>query len=197
MKPGAPYDEVALLRLISEGDAIAFRQLFERHKGKVYYIAREMLHSDEAAQDAVQEIFLKIWLHNQRLAGINNFTAYLNTITRNHIYNVLRKEAGQEKLLRHLLQQEVITGEGEALNTLALHEMQRILHDAIGILSPQQRKVFEMSRLEGLKQDEIAASLGLSKETVKKYLADALRKLKSQLGPHSLSLVLILLLQLG
>lgn len=191
------YNEAALLKLVSDGDLAAFRDLFDRHRNKVYYVAREILQSSVAAEDAVQEIFLKIWLNNKKLASVNNFTAYLNTVTRNHIYNMLRKQAGENKLLRELIEYEIKPGNSDTLDTVALHELQQLLHQAAATLSPQQRKVFEMSRLEGLKQEEIAKQLQLSKETVKKYLADALQKIKKYLGHQGKGMLLILLVISG
>ncbi len=190
------YEESDLLLRVSDGDVIAFRQLFDHHRNKVFFIARQMLHSDTLAEDAVQEIFLKIWLHNSKLASVNNFTAYLNTITRNHIYNVMRRQAVEDKLLRSLVDQHLEEGNPDTMNTVALHELQKLLREAIATLSPQQKKVFEMSRLEGMKQDEIAGEMKLSRETVKKYLADALEKLRRYLGPHGKGLLLILLLSI-
>jgi RNA polymerase sigma-70 factor (family 1) len=190
------YNEAEFLQRVSEGDVLAFRQLFDHHRNKVFYIARQLLHSDSAAEDAVQEIFLKIWLHNQKLASVVNFTAYLNTITRNHIYNVLRKHAGEEKLLHTLIGRELQQGSADTMNTVAFHELQALLKQAMTTLSPQQKKVFEKSRLEGWKHDQIAKEMSLSKETVKKYLADALEKLRKYLGPSGKGLLLILLLAL-
>lgn len=189
------YDEPVLLNRVSKGDVLAFRELFDHHRNKVFFIARQMLHSESAAEDAVQEIFLKLWLHNTKLAEVSNFTAYLNTVTRNHIYNTLRKKAGEEKLLHTLLEQELQTpGSPETMNTVAFHELQELLKNAMQVLSPQQKKVFEKSRLEGLKQEQIAQEMGLSRETVKKYLADALDTLRRLLGVHGKGLLLVVLL---
>jgi RNA polymerase sigma-70 factor (ECF subfamily) len=185
MQGGLPYDEGDLLHRTGHGDVLAFRVLFDRHRNKVFFVARQMLHSDSAAEDAVQEIFLKIWLHNSKLAGIENFTAYLNTVTRNHIYNVLRRQAVEANALRVLTDagDAADTG-GDTLNTVAYHELQAMLQKASATLSEQQRKVFEMSRLEGKKHEQIATEMGLSKETVKKYLANALEKLHRYLVQH-------------
>jgi RNA polymerase sigma-70 factor (family 1) len=194
MSPDPYYNESEFLKRVSEGDVLAFRKLFDHYRNKVFYIARQLLHSDSAAEDAVQEVFLKIWLHNQKLASVVNFTAYLNTITRNHIYNVLRKQAGEERLLHTLIGQELQQGSPDTMNAVAFHELQELLREAMDTLSPQQRKVFEKSRLEGLKQDQIAKEMNLAKETVKKYLADALEKLRKHLGSYGKGLLLILLL---
>lgn len=185
MQDGHPYDEGDLLHRTGRGDVLAFRVLFNRYRNKVFFVARQLLHSDSAAEDAVQEIFLKIWLHNYKLTGIENFTAYLNTITRNHIYNVLRRQAVEANALRVLTDAgNAADTSGDTLNTVAFHELQAMLQKASATLSEQQRKVFEMSRLEGKKHEQIATEMGLSKETVKKYLANALEKLHRYLVQH-------------
>jgi RNA polymerase sigma-70 factor (ECF subfamily) len=48
---------------------------------------------EETAEDVVQEVFIKLWMNKEKLPAIENFNAYLNTVTRNHIFNNLRKLA--------------------------------------------------------------------------------------------------------
>lgn len=181
-------EEKALIAQVAKGDENAFRMLFSRYRHKVFYIARKLLQSDSLAEDLLQEIFLKIWVHREQLPEIINFKAYLNTITRNHIYNALRKLANEEKLLGGLVIRHSSVPNGNeqsaALQTLSYQELQTALFKAIASLTPQQRRAFELSRLEGLRHDEIACLLNISKETVKKHISEALHTIRRQLKTH-------------
>ncbi len=96
--------EKEILLRVSKGDEQAFHQLYNLYNKKIFSIAWKLTGIESAAEDVVQDVFIKLWLHREKLSGINYFTAYLNTITRNHIFNSLRKIAHEDILLRDLLQ---------------------------------------------------------------------------------------------
>lgn len=125
---------------------------------------------------------MKIWVGREKLPEINCFSAYLNTITRNHIYNALRKVANEELLLEKLLSPQSAANRPDApLENMSLRELQDALQKVMATLTPQQKKVFELSRMEGLKHEEIALRLNISRETVKKHVSEALRIIRAQL----------------
>jgi RNA polymerase sigma-70 factor (ECF subfamily) len=176
------YEEKELLARIAQGDEKAFHSLFSQYKHKVYHTALRLLQSTAHAEDVLQEVFMKIWLGRDRLTEINCFSAYLNTITRNHIYNALRKLANEELLLEKLLPpQPAADRQDEAIGNMSLRELQDALRKVMATLTPQQKKVFELSRMEGLKHEEIAVRLNISRETVKKHVSEALRIIRGQL----------------
>lgn len=164
-----------LLNNVAKGDQAAFRQLFDCYRGKVYVIAFRILQSESEAEDVLQDVFTKLWLNREKLTGILHFNAYLNTLIRNHIFNGLRKKAYEEDFLWASLQE---SRNEEGYQVIELNELKELLHKAMNTLPPQQKKVFQLGRLEGLKHEEIAAELGISKETVKKHMAAALRYIK-------------------
>jgi RNA polymerase sigma-70 factor (ECF subfamily) len=196
LKETAQYEEKALLALVAKGDENAFQTLFTQYRHKVFYIAKKLLQSDSLAEDALQEIFLKIWMNRTKLPDVLYFNAYLNTITRNHIYNALRKQANEEIFLQRLVSQDNTPDQTSALDTLSLRELQHALQRVVASLTPQQRKAFELSRIQGLRHGEIATLLNISKETVKKHISDALRIIRQQMTTHhrftNLSLLLLL-----
>jgi len=125
---------------------------------------------------------MKIWLGREKLPEVNCFSAWLNTITRNHIYNALRKLAGEELLLEKLLSPQTPADRPDApIENMSLKELQEALQNVIATLTPQQKKVFELSRMEGLRHEEIALRLNISRETVKKHVSEALRIVRGQL----------------
>jgi len=176
-----PYDEGNALRLIAEGDEAAFGRLYQQYREKVYYISWKLLKSETAAEDALQEVFAKIWNRRENLPLVENFNAYLNRVTRNHIFNMLRKKANEELFLKEMARSAGHSRQQD-FNTLVLHELERNIKEAVEQLPPQQKKVFQLSRIYGLKQEEIAASMKISLGTVKKHMMMSLRSVKAYLG---------------
>ncbi|UII24714.1 RNA polymerase sigma-70 factor [Fulvivirga maritima] len=172
-----------LLDLISQGDEKAFTSLFHQYQGKVFSIARHITKSSEIAEEAVQEIFMKIWESRAKLSGVQNIESYLFITTRNHVFDVLKKQA------RQLIEADKIQDPTAfALNKGAFglleQENNELLQEAISQLPPQQRNIFIMARQEGKSQEEIAEILNISPLTVKKHMSYALKSIKEQLQRH-------------
>lgn len=169
--------EKQILCQVSEGNEIAFAQLYEKYKDHVYYISFKFFKSQSIAEDVLQEVFLKLWMHKEKLSGIDNFSAYLTVILRNHIYNRFRKLANEEVFIRKAAATRV-EHHNYTLDNVLLNESRNLLTKAIEKLPPQQKKAFELSRIEGKKHEEIARLMNISKETVKKHVMEASRTLK-------------------
>jgi len=174
-------NEQILLGQVANGDERAFRVLYDRYRGQVFYIGIKLLKSPTEAEDVLQEVFSRVWINRKTLTEINNFSKYLNTITINHLYNLLRRKAHKEAFLHH---EFFTTGPGQeaAFDTVDLRELEGLINKALVQLPPQQRKVFELGRLQGLKHEEIARQLNISRETVKKHMMEALRNIRSYLA---------------
>lgn len=185
--------EKTLLAAVAKGDALAFGRIYEQYRRKVYTISLRLLGSEAEAEDVHQEIFIKIWLQREKLLEIEYFNSYLNTLIRNHIYNALRKKSNQNSYLRELLNASDADSD-EAFKKAESREIQKLLHQAIDKLPKQQKKVFELVRIEGRPQGEAAEALSISKETVKKHLMGAQRTIAAFFRNKNISPLLILLL---
>ncbi len=84
------YNEKALLEQIAQGDEAAFATLYDRHWKRVYTIALQYTKSPEAAQDIVQDVFIKIWVNKENLLQVREFKPYLFVTARNMIISSLR-----------------------------------------------------------------------------------------------------------
>jgi RNA polymerase sigma-70 factor (family 1) len=159
--------EKDLLLKVAGGDEQSFSELFYTHHQLLGTHIYRITGSAELAEEVVQDVFLKIWLNRESLENIENFRAYLFVISKNHALNCLRK------LARERLQQKTIEDNALALSpedNPGLDAYYALLDQAIDHLPPQQQKVYLLSRHNRLKYDEIASQMGLSRETVKKYL---------------------------
>jgi RNA polymerase sigma-70 factor (ECF subfamily) len=179
-----------LIQLLSAGNRKAFRQLFDKYHKKVFSIALKITGVEETAEDVVQEVFIKLWLHKEGLVQVENFNAYLNTITRNHIFNGLRKIATEQMCLKKIAAQH--QKQKNNADPVIYHELEILVSKAVGELSSQQKKVYQLSRIEGLKHEEIAERLGISSSTVKGHMVEALRHIKNVLHVNG-ELILLLL----
>ena len=159
--------EKSLLAKVAFGDEQAFSELFYAHHQQLGIHIYRITESVELAEEVVQDVFLKIWLNRDALTKVENFRAYLFVLSKNHALNCLRKLA-KERV------NQVTIDENTAVLQLADHNdpdsYYALLDEAINHLPPQQQKVYLLSRHNRLKYDEIAHQMGLSRETVKKYL---------------------------
>lgn len=173
-------DIMELITAISLGKETAFRQLFDQYKDRVFSTAYAYTESRADAEEIVQEVFLRIWKNREKLPQIEIFPAWLHTITRNRCLSALKKKALEEQRRREVISNltvQCVVAEAASQEK----EMQSILQSALNDLSPQQRKVFIMSRLQGLDRKTIAQRLELAPATVSVHLTIALKAVKNYL----------------
>jgi RNA polymerase sigma-70 factor (ECF subfamily) len=185
------YTEKELLLMISADDEGAFRQIYEQHWNRIYTIAVLYLKSPVAAQDLVQEVFLKVWVNRTKLADINNFSAWLHVIARNLVISILRKKTTQS--LPDTEDSSAIRDEAVAVDEqLASKEIAGLIRKAIDQLSPQQQKIYRMSREQGLKLTQIAVQLSLSHNTVREHMSKALGNIRAYLRRYQDTWIMLL-----
>jgi RNA polymerase sigma-70 factor (family 1) len=175
--PSCSADEKNMLLLVAEGDVSAFRQLFEAYKNKVYSYAVHYTDSTAEAEEIVQEVFIKVWLHKETLPFLERFEAWLFTITRNLSFNSLRRVAREASFVS-LAGETAETGE-QADQPLLYKEQEKLLRIAVDQLPPQQQLVYKMHNEQHLSALEIARQLNISHSTVKNHLSLATRAIRS------------------
>lgn len=179
LAPVPPYltDEKNVLLRVADGDLTAFRQLFEAYKNKVYSYAIHYTDNTEEAEEIVQDVFVKVWLHKESLPGLERFEAWIFTITRNLSFNSLRKQARQASIINKA---ETVEAEGEQADQQLLYkEQERLLQLAIKQLPPQQQLVYKLYNEQHLSAADIARQLNISHSTVKNHLSLATRTIRN------------------
>jgi RNA polymerase sigma-70 factor (ECF subfamily) len=155
---------------------------------KMVRFAREYVISEEEAKNIVQDLFLYLWEQRETLYAISNLNAFLFTLVKNRCIDYYRHynrfESKKESL--DTIQERELHLRMEALrqfdvNMFTANEIEEILDKAIQNLPEKCRQVFVLSRLEGLKHEEIARQLNISVNTVQNHISTALRKLKVEL----------------
>ena len=172
------YTEDELLAFIANGDELAFTNLFDNYRDRIYSIAFRITHSTTIAEEIVQDVFLKIWLRRDRLIEIQNFNAYLFVITRNHVYKALKQIAKNYELTA-FAERDQLAGDNDSAGLVMEKEYNSLLRKAIDRLPNQQKKVYQYIKEKGLKREEAAGLLHLSPETVKYHLAEAMKNIRT------------------
>ncbi|HYC86577.1 MAG TPA: RNA polymerase sigma-70 factor [Chryseosolibacter sp.] len=171
-------DIKSLLHQISKNDEHAFRDIFHLFSGRVYSFALKLTRSQATAEEMVQEVFMKLWVNRASLGTIDNFSGYLFIITKNLVLNILKRRALEEKVKGEL---SVMAETASHYTEQAVpdHDYDALLKETISHLPPQQRIVYSLCHQEGLRYDEVAERLNISRLTVKTHMHKALKTIKA------------------
>lgn len=171
-----------------------FRKIFDLYKEKIYSFSLYITHAETVAEDITQEVFLKLWLHRKSLDEITNKEAWLVTIARNLCYNQLKKMALEQKFKSQKINKEA---EQDCSEFIFYKERVAEVTQIINRLPAQQQIIFNLKQHNGLKNEEIAHQLNISKNTVKSHFYKALNTLRQKLqSPPTLLLAPIFLAKL-
>lgn len=169
---------------ISEGDAWAFRQIFDAYSGQVYSLCIKLTKDAEQAKDLTQEIFARLWVKRKQLQGVYHFQGFLTTMALNLIRNQFRKKVldlTNEAFLLSYFEESVPAPD----KAMEFKEFQCMVQEAVDHLPPQLNRSFTLSRMAGMSHAEIARQMELSPLTVKSHIARALTFIRAYLEQHS------------
>jgi RNA polymerase sigma-70 factor (family 1) len=186
-------DEKVLLHQISTGDAKAFGIIFHRYSPKIYAYALKIVKSGTLAEEIAQEVFVKIWNLEEQLTAIENLDAYLRVLTRNHTLKVLRRIALEVKTSK-MMARDYQENHNDTEEYIIFKDSEKILNQGIEKLPAQQKLVYSLCHQEGLKYEEVAERLNISKLTVKTHMQHALRFLRNYVSTHTDIAVLVILM---
>lgn len=179
----------ALMERIAEGDHHAFRQLVERHQNLVIGTVAKMLGNPTDAEDVSQQVFLRIWRHAKRYRPDAKFTTYLITITRNLVFNEMRRrkrkqEVSSDEREEHSHHQIEDRAEYQPDEALLHAELQKAVDEAIEALPEVQRMAVVLRRYQQMPYEEIAEALELSLPAVKSLIFRARTALRDSLSRY-------------
>jgi RNA polymerase sigma-70 factor (family 1) len=173
-------NEIELFVRIARGDESAFQPISHHYNRELLPFIIKLTGSREAAEEVIQEVFLRLWQQRDKLSGIRNPRAWIIRIASNISITYLRKQTTESRLYERLKAKPSFNATPE--NELATKEITKQIREAVLRLNPSERRVFELSRDRGMSIPEIAESLGLSPHTVKNQLSAALKAIRSSLS---------------
>jgi RNA polymerase sigma factor (sigma-70 family) len=182
-------EDVRLMRLTANGETAAFEELVVRHQALVIGTVARMLGSNSDVEDIAQQVFLRVWKSAGRYVPRAKFTTWLLKITRNLVFNEIRRS----KRRGHLPMQTDATADEMGIKnddsqtpdaSLLEAELQEAIEKAVLELPATQRMALILRRYEDHSYEEIGKILGLSVPAVKSVLFRARTELRARLNKY-------------
>ena len=177
------------MELVSAGETAAFEELVERHQGLVVGTVARMLGSNSEVEDIAQQVFVRVWKSAKRYVPRAKFTTWLLKITRNLVFNELRRRSRHAQLplqgesedeVRPLRDERALAPDAALLE----QELQGAIEAAIAQLPETQRMAVVLRRYEELSYEQIAEVLDQSVPGVKSLLFRARTELRARLSRY-------------
>lgn len=186
--------DTELIMQAQRGNMEAFEQLVQRYDKRVLTIAAGYVNSADDAKDIFQEVFLRVYKALPKFQFRSEFSTWLFRVTTNvclshrtrrrrHSYTPLDQSIDDENDHSYGLKDTLTDGtaaDQQAENA----EISMRVEQALETLSPRQRMVFTLKHYEGYKLREIAVMMKCSEGTVKKYLFEAIARMRKQLKDY-------------
>jgi RNA polymerase sigma-70 factor, ECF subfamily len=167
-----------------------FERLFKAHYSQLCSYANLFLNDPDATEDVVQEVFFKLWKNREELVINTTLKSYLFRAVRNGCMNVIDHISIREAY-KVVNQEDIRSSEGNLVDETVVSELEQRIRETIDMLPSERRKIFIMSRFDGLKYREIAEQLNISVKTVENQMYQALRFLREKLVDYLPLLLLI------
>lgn len=190
------YYEKQIIKGVKEGDENAFRSLYDNYYHRLFCISRQYLQDDFLAETIVSDVFFHLWETRKTLDIQISLNAYLIRMVRNFSLNYLQKNYVEKEVSLNgidITSPLLFLSDEYPLGRLLEKEMTEKVHEEINRLPKETRQVFILSRLEELKHEEIANRLGISVNTVKYHIKQALSILRDRLKGYQLVLLACLM----
>ncbi|MCS4238008.1 sigma-70 family RNA polymerase sigma factor [Myroides odoratus] len=173
-----PEDDLVLFQEIAQGNRLAFERFYVKY---YQYLCRFALSYEKdlyLVEEKVSDVFYYIWQKKEELSKIENPKVYVFTMTKNMLFQqkkITRKtmldlefESVEHKHYVSTIEDDIIQSEQEA-------DLRQALLRIIDKIPPKSRRIFEMSRIDGLKYQQIADILDLSVKTIESHMHIALK----------------------
>lgn len=190
----AAQDDASLLRLMKADDQDAFTALYNKYWYPLltYVMKAVRIHSE--AEDIVQELFTSLWKRRASLDVQASLSTYLFNSARYMAIRSIEKHINRSNYLQRLSDEQDHGGVPSPETLLHMRNMEAEFEQAIRSLPDKMREIFNLSRQQQLSYKEIALQLGISEETVRKQISNALQRLRNQVGYAPAGLIFLMAL---
>ncbi len=182
--------ETQLIEKIKNGDNVAFKVIYNKYFPRLYYFIHEFIGLDDMTENVVQDTFATFWEKRHTLRDDLNISSYLYSVAKNNCLYRLRDQRYHQKLFvsdspeSKELAQNLKALESVDTSALVFHEIEEIIERTLDELPPQCKKVFMLSRFEGMKNREIAEELQITTKAVEGHITRGLKLFRSALKDY-------------
>jgi RNA polymerase sigma-70 factor (ECF subfamily) len=171
-----------LARRLRNNDISAFNTLYWKYHPSIYANALKFIKDPAIAEDIVQDVFITLWERRHAINPKQDIAGWLFVVSYHKTVDQLKRK------FRQALAEKTLQAAVENLDPFEediSKEQIGAIEKAVGQLSPQKRKVFELCKVQRITYEKAAEELHISKYTVKEYLSDAIVSIKKYIGQHS------------
>lgn len=180
-----------LLKLLAKGDERAYEFIFKQYYRPLSLFANRFVLDIEVSKDIVQELFYQIFEKRAELSVHTNLKSFLYQSVRNRCLNHIKMNKLHDSHHTNILNANINNFDDD--DAIVQVELEDKIASLISALPAQSKKVFEMSRYDGIPNQEIADALGISKRTVETHISLALKRLREGLVEVAILAMLILI----
>lgn len=195
MKNILPENEEFLIFQLKKGNVDSYEFLFHRYYPTYFHFAKGMLKDEAAAEDIMQNVFMKIWTYRERLDETMSMKNYIYVLAKREILNHFRAKYNTLVVLTDEEKSLDVLHDGEN-SDIDYNELKKTLRDILEQLPARQREIFYLSRFKAMSNKEIAEKLDISVRTVEKHIQMAIRTFREQLGDLSMLMGLLAFIRL-
>ncbi len=172
--------DIVLMQQVKKGDEVALRELIDRYRGRLYRLALSLLTDRSAADDVVQETFIRLWTRARRYNPRHTVATWLYTICVRRCYDELRRRRRHREAVEQMEQSVVTAGSMDGEQVLAL------LQQAMATLPAKQRIVYQLREIECLDAESTAEALRMTVDQVKANLWNARNTVREKLKQYGI-----------
>lgn len=176
-------EEKFLIQGLQTKNKIVFDFVFHYYYSGLCAFAEKIVGDSNASEDIVQDLFFTLWIKYKQIQISSSLKSYLFTSVKNRSLDYLKKK---KKKTKHVNSAPYLQNHAENLSIFwfAESEMETLVQKSLNKLPPRCREIFKLSRFAGLKNQDIAEKLGISKRTVELQISNALKFLRKDLSPY-------------
>jgi RNA polymerase sigma-70 factor (ECF subfamily) len=179
-----------MLSCLAEGDEKVFAKFVHIIYKKLFPFTVSLIKSEAEADDILQEVFVKVWLHRTSFATMENHIGWIFKVAANIASNHLRAKLRRER--REKQQDIQMVAAEEIEESIDAKFVQELVDEAVDCLPEKRRIIFLLSKKEGLSRKEIAHRLHISENTVRNQLSEAVKFIHRYLGQKGNPLIAFL-----